>query len=143
MSSTTISPRGPDYDLRSCASAAAVELDNIIIDREVKTKAISRLIEVLESGVPASGERGERMELKAMITPTVIVMDRVVRTSKPGAVLSEVIAEFESILGKLKYVAYHSDIKYLRSFEPDTLKELMDKCLVISRYAASLRRPPS
>ena len=133
-------PRGSSSDLRSSATAAAIELDNILLGRRTKTAAITHLIDILQSGVPDVEQRTTSM---ALITPTVVVMDRVVRHAKPSALLTEVIKEYDSILERLIRVASAPDLANFRHSEPHTLADLRGVCLAISRYASSLRRPPS
>ena len=84
------------------ASSAAIELDNIVLGRGTKTVAIGQLIRILESGIPAAEERTTPM---SMITPTVAVMDRVVRKAKPKASLDDVVIEYDSLIEGLKRVA--------------------------------------
>jgi hypothetical protein len=141
MAQPTVRPRGTGLDLRSSASASAIELDNLLLGRSTKTIAIRRLIDILESGAPEGDQ--QRSSPMALITPTVVVMDRVVRHAKPRALLKEVIAEYDSIVQRLKHVANSSNLGALRDSEPDTLKELRGLCLAISRYASSFRKPPS
>ena len=131
---------GQGFDLRSSASGAAIELDNIILGRGTKTVAINQLIKVLESGIPAEEQRTTPM---SMVTPTVAVMDRVVRKVEPKAVLDDVVIEYDSLVERLKHVASHLDPAALPQNEPETIKELRRTCLAISRFASSLRRPPN
>jgi len=138
LGATTSSARGAGLDLRSSASASAVELDNVLLGRSTKTTAIRHLVEILEAGVPQVEQRNEPM---ALITPTVVVMDRVVRGEKPRAPLKEVIEEYDSIVERLKRVV--ADPRTLRETEPGVIEALRGLCLAISRYASSLRKPPS
>jgi hypothetical protein len=137
VSGSIIPPRGPRIDLRSAASGAAIELDNISLKKKFKTAAIHQLIGILSSDIPAGEQSSSPMSL---ITPTVIVMDRVVRSKKPGAQLKDVIRDLESSVSSLQRVA--SDPEQTQQNEPQLIESLRSFCLDISRYAASLRRPP-
>ena len=132
--------RRPGYDLRSTASGAAIELDNIILGRGTKTSALDQLVRVLESGIPAAEQRAEPM---AMITPTVVVMDRVVRKVRPGAILDEVINEYDRFVNELKQVTSCTYPVERSDEELEILRRLRTTCLALSRFASSLRRPPS
>jgi hypothetical protein len=140
MAGLSTPTRGLGFDLRSSASGAAIELDNIILGRGTKTVAINQLIRVLESGIPAEEQRTTPM---SMITPTVAVMDRVVRKVKPKAVLDDVVIEYDSLVERLRQLASHLAAEASPQNEPDTIKELRRTCLAISRFASSLRRPPN
>jgi hypothetical protein len=122
--------------LRSAASGAAIELDNIFLKRKFKTTAILQLVDLLKSGMPTVEQGTSPMFL---ITPTVIVMDRVVRSKKPGARLEDVIENLESIAAQLQRVA--SQPEQIQQTDPELIKTLRSDCLDISRFAASLRRP--
>jgi hypothetical protein len=133
----TIPPLGgPRIDLRSAASGAAIELDNIRLRRGFKTEAIQRLAQMLTAGLPSQPQTTSPMSL---VTPTVVVMDRVVRSSKPDARIEDVIQGLDNFLAALKRVA--SEPSAIRDAEPDTIEELQTTCLDISRFAASLMRP--
>jgi hypothetical protein len=140
MARSSTQSRGPGFDLRSSASAAAIELDNIILGRGTKTIALTQLLRVLESGIPAAAQRTDPM---AMITPTVAVMDRVVRRGKPKAILDEVISEYDSFVDRLKRVALHPNPEALAQTDLETIEALRATCLALSRFASSLRRPPN
>src|SRR4051794_2726681 len=94
--------RNHGFDLRSAASGAAIELDNISLGRKFKVNSIGELIEHLTEGVPSGEQRSEPM---SMITPTVVIMDRVARNTKPGAKLDDVIGKIDSTLALLRQVA--------------------------------------
>lgn len=131
-----IPPGSPRVDLRSAASGAAIELDNISLKRKFKTASIRSLVDLLSAGVPAVEQRTSPMSL---ITPTVIVMDRVVRNKTPGAQLDDVINDIESILDGLRRVI--SQPAGVQEELPELVLKLRSDCLDISRFAASLRRP--
>ncbi len=138
VASSLLPSGSPRIDLRSAASGAAIELDNIVLKRRFKTTAILQLVDLLKSGIPAVEQRTSPSFL---ITPTVIVMDRVVRSKKPGARLEDVIKNLESIAAELEGVA--SQPQQIQQTDPERIKKLRSDCLDISRFAASLRRPAS
>ena len=52
VSGSIIPPRNPRVDLRSAASGAAIELDNISLKKKFKTAAIRQLVDLLSIGYP-------------------------------------------------------------------------------------------
>ncbi len=136
VAGSTVPSGSPGIDLRSAASGAAIELDNIRLRRNIKTVAIQRLVDFLTAGAPAQENRTSPLSL---ITPTVVVIDRVVRSSKPNARIEDVIKDLDNFLANLRRVA--AEPSTARDAEPGIIEELQTTCLDISRFAASLRRP--
>lgn len=134
MPEPAVPSRGPRTDLRSAASGAAIELDNIFLKRKFKTSAIQLLAELLSSDIPAVEERNSPISL---ITPTVIVMDRVVRSKNPSARITDVIASLESVVGNLRQVA--ADPNSVSNDNPELVERLRTDCLDLSRFAPHLR----
>jgi hypothetical protein len=132
---STVPSRGPRIGLRSAAGGAAIELDNIFLKRKFKTAAIHQFIELLSLDIPAVEQSSSPMSL---LTPTVIVMDRVVRSKNPNARLKDVIEDLESIVAALKRVADQPE--EIQRTDPGLIEKLRTDCLDISRFAASLRR---
>ena len=135
MAESTVPSSSPRIDLRSAASGAAIELDNISLKRKFTATTIRHLVDLLKSGIPAVEQRTDPLFL---ITPTVIVMDRVVRSKTPGARLMDVIQNLEKITDELQEVA--SNPEQVQETDPELIKKLRSDCLDISRFAASLRR---
>lgn len=131
-------PGSPRVDLRSAASGAAIELDNISLGRRFKTTTIQQLLQLLMSDIPSDVQTSSPMSL---ITPTVMVMDRVVRNRQKEASprLEAVVRDLQAIVAGLQKVA--SEPNRVRETDPELINKLRSDCLDISRFAASLRRP--
>jgi hypothetical protein len=127
------------YDrLLNAASAAAIELGNIRLRRRFRADSIARLADILAARLPAEGPDDFPSRF---ITPTVLLMSRVVRQRNPAARLDDVIADTRRLIAALRAVA--AGPAQARDSGPDLLGELLADCLLISRHCAARRRPIS
>jgi hypothetical protein len=106
------------------------------LKRKFKTAEIHQFVQLLSSDIPAVEQSSSPLSL---LTPTVIVMDRVVRSKNPNAQLKDVINDLESIVSGLKRVAEQPE--EIQRTDPELIEKLRTDCLDISRPARIAVRP--
>ncbi|MGO8744833.1 MAG: hypothetical protein ACLQNE_02480 [Thermoguttaceae bacterium] len=138
MAEATLSPRRKqtfsalDPRLSFLASQAAVELDNLLLDKGTELEAVRKLGIRLEESMESSAETGERRTF--LDAPTVSVLTEAITQSSPQAVqsLADLVKEAWQMATDLRGTEPTSD--------KSALRRLRSFCLFLSQNARSYRQ---
>ncbi len=122
-----------DSDLASLASQAAIELDNVLLERAGGLSAVGRLAQMIYATVPAEETS---WQIHYLDIGNTIAVNRAVATltgSSTGTQLRQLLERARDIAARLSALPEHEE----RHVE---LKDLRAFCLELSRQAASSRR---
>jgi hypothetical protein len=127
----------PGEDLASLACDAAIELDNLILDRAREVAAVRKLSDRLAKELP---DAPDFSSLKHLVDPsTLVVMSRAILET-PWAGQASEVQELTRAAGKIaqRLLSVSSDPGASRADIPG-LEQLRTFCLALSRRAAAAR----
>jgi hypothetical protein len=117
-------------ELHDTATKAQIELDNILLLRREETIEIHHLIDILYAGIPI---KENRQIMEALLTPVVMIADRILREANHEAKIGDAIAYLEKIVDDLMRVA--KDPLAARCMEMETIESLKQACHDLSYYS--------
>jgi hypothetical protein len=117
-------------DLHDTATKAQIELDNILLLRREETIEIRHLIDILYLGIPL---KENRQIMEALLTPVVMIADRILREANHEAKIGDVIDYLEKLVTDLMRVA--QDPLAVRCMEMETIENLKQACHDLSFYS--------
>ena len=147
MSTQTFPPTGQEIglgeDLASLACDAAIELDNLILDRSQNVGVVRKLAERLTKELPDAADLSSP---KHFVNPsTVVVMSRVIRESSSAGQPQEVqelkeVQELTQAAGQIaRRLLDVSDAPAKGRNNLSSLEQLRSFCLLLSKRAAAAR----
>lgn len=128
-------------DLPTLACNAAIELDNLLLQRTERLPAVRRLSERLTEEVPELIDLASPLSL---VDPsTVVALHGTLQESQissPSDQLSDLTRQAGEIVRRLK--ATSEDPRTARARDEGGLRQLREFCLIFSRRAAATSRDP-
>lgn len=128
-----------ENDLPSLACQAAIEIDDVILNRSRELKAVPRLATLIAESIPNVSDMATQASL---LDPTaVVVVNRALMDSTFGPTLKkveELVATTERMTQSLKDLTTNPPM--FRSAKPDELKKMRAFCLALSRHASAADR---
>ena len=122
---------GKEVSLQFTASCAAIELDNIRIERGSKTDSIKSLVDLVGKAFPPEGQRDNPIDLLSSMG---LVLSRVF----PKDTIQEVAAATDAFLKSLRLITHNAEL--VRELKPTMIDDALAVCLSVSRHAAPKRR---
>jgi hypothetical protein len=136
-----LSARRLEGDLASLACQAAIELDNLILDRSTTLDSVRRLVATIAESVP---ESMDVFSPSSLLDPTaVLVLNRAIGDTVPGKAptrVDELVRQASRMMQQLSEMIAnpgHSRVSRL----PE-LKQMRSLCLAVSKHASAATPSP-
>lgn len=130
-----------ESDLASLACQAAIELDNLILDRPTTFDSVRRLISAIAESVPESADAFSPSSL--LDATAVLVLNRAIGDAALGTAptrVDELVRQAARIMQQLSDMIANPE--HSRASSLPELKQMRSLCLAVSRHASAALPPP-
>jgi len=130
-----------ESDVPSLACQAAIELDNILLDRPCGTDSVCRLARIISRSIP---DEQDPSSANWLLDPTaVVVVNRAIGDStrrQPFSTVKELVREAGELVQRFHKLI--DDSEGFKKKNSDDLKKMRAFCLALSRRASAAKKSP-